>query len=69
MRGRGVVTIGLTNTADSPLAREARATVLTRAGEEATVACKTYVAAQMALVWLGEVLAGGIATGRAPRSR
>jgi glucosamine--fructose-6-phosphate aminotransferase (isomerizing) len=59
IRGRGVVTIGLTNTADSPLAREATATVLTHAGEEATVSCKTYVAAQMALAWLGEVLAGG----------
>jgi len=59
VRGHGVVTIGLTNTADSPLAREATAAVLTRAGEEATVACKTYVAAQMALAWLGEVLTGG----------
>jgi len=59
VRGRGVVTIGLTNTADSPLAREASAVVLTRAGEEATVSCKTYLAAQMALAWLGEVLAGG----------
>jgi glutamine---fructose-6-phosphate transaminase (isomerizing) len=59
VRGRGVVTIGLTNTADSPLVSEATAAVLTRAGEEATVACKTYVAAQMALAWLGEVLAGG----------
>jgi glucosamine--fructose-6-phosphate aminotransferase (isomerizing) len=59
VRGRGVVTIGLTNSAESPLAREATATVLTRAGEEATVSCKTYLAAQMALAWLGEVLAGG----------
>ncbi len=59
VRGRGIVTIGLTNTPDSPLAREATATVLTRAGEEATVACKTYLASQMALAWLGEVLAGG----------
>ena len=59
IRGRGVVTIGLTNTADSPLAREATAAVLTHAGEEASVSCKTYVAAQMALAWLGEVLAGG----------
>jgi glucosamine--fructose-6-phosphate aminotransferase (isomerizing) len=59
VRGRGVVTIGVTNTADSPLAHEATATVLTRAGEEATVSCKTYLAAQMALAWLGEVLAGG----------
>jgi len=59
VRGRGVVTIGLTNAADSPLAREATAVVLTHAGEEATVSCKTYLAAQMALAWLGEVLAGG----------
>ena len=59
VRGRGVVTIGLTNTADSPLAREATATVFTHAGEEATVSCKTYLASQMALAWLGEVLAGG----------
>jgi len=33
--------------------------VLTHAGEEATVSCKTYLAAQMALAWLGEVLADG----------
>jgi glucosamine--fructose-6-phosphate aminotransferase (isomerizing) len=59
VRGRGVVTVGVTNTADSPLAREATATVLTRAGEEATVSCKTYLAAQVALAWLGEVLVGG----------
>ena len=59
VRGRGMVTIGLTNTADSPLAREATTAVLTHAGEEATVSCKTYLAAQMALAWLGEVLAGG----------
>ena len=59
VRGRGVVTIGLTNTATSPLAREATAVVLTHAGEEATVSCKTYLAAQMALAWLGDVLAGG----------
>jgi glucosamine--fructose-6-phosphate aminotransferase (isomerizing) len=59
VRGRGVVTVGLTNTAQSPLAREATATVLTHAGEEATVSCKTYLAAQVALAWLGEVLAGG----------
>jgi glucosamine--fructose-6-phosphate aminotransferase (isomerizing) len=57
-RGR-LPTIGLTNTPDSPLAREATALVLTRAGEEATVSCKTYLAAQMALAWLGVVLTGG----------
>ncbi len=56
---RGVTTLALTNTETSPLAEGADAVVLTRAGEEATVSCKTYLAAQMALGWLGEVLAGG----------
>jgi len=56
---RRLVTLGLTNTPDSPLAREATACVLTHAGEEATVACKTYLAAQAALAWLGVVLTGG----------
>jgi glucosamine--fructose-6-phosphate aminotransferase (isomerizing) len=59
VRGRDVATLAVTNTAASPLALEATATVLTHAGEEATVSCKTYLAAQMALAWLGEVLAGG----------
>jgi glucosamine--fructose-6-phosphate aminotransferase (isomerizing) len=58
-RGRGVATIGVSNMAGSPLVREATASVLTHAGEEATVASKTYLAAQAALAWLGEVLAGG----------
>jgi glucosamine--fructose-6-phosphate aminotransferase (isomerizing) len=59
VRDRGVATLAVTNTAECPLAREATAVVLTRAGEEATVSCKTYLAAQMALAWLGEVLADG----------
>ena len=59
VRGRGVATLAVTNTPESPLAREATAVVLTEAGEEATVSCKTYLAAQMALGWLGEVLTGG----------
>ena len=59
VRSRGVVTLAVTNTADSPLAREATAPLVTRAGEEATVSCKTYLAAQAALAWLGEVLTGG----------
>ena len=57
-RGR-LETIGVTNTPDSPLAREATAVVLTHAGDEATVACKTHLATQMALVWLGTRLTGG----------
>jgi glucosamine--fructose-6-phosphate aminotransferase (isomerizing) len=56
-RGRLEI-LGVTNTADSPLAREATAVVLTHAGEEATVACKTHLAAQMALAWLGTLLLG-----------
>jgi glutamine---fructose-6-phosphate transaminase (isomerizing) len=61
VRGRDVATVGVSNTAGSPLARAADATVLTHAGEEATVSCKTYLAAQMALGFLGEVLCGGSA--------
>jgi glucosamine--fructose-6-phosphate aminotransferase (isomerizing) len=50
--------LAVTNTADSPLARQSTAVLLTHAGDEATVACKTYVAMQLALVWLGAVLGG-----------
>jgi glucosamine--fructose-6-phosphate aminotransferase (isomerizing) len=59
VRGRDVATLAVTNTVDSPLARRATAVVVTDAGEESTVSCKTYLAAQMALAWLGEVLTGG----------
>jgi glucosamine--fructose-6-phosphate aminotransferase (isomerizing) len=55
-RGGGIVAV--TNTADSPLAQAADVTLLTRAGEEATVSCKTYLAAQMALTWLASVFEG-----------
>ena len=58
VRGRGIDTLGITNTDGSPLAAEAAAVLLTRAGEEATVSCKTYVAAQAALAFLGALLAG-----------
>jgi glucosamine--fructose-6-phosphate aminotransferase (isomerizing) len=58
VRGRDVATLAVTNTPQSLLARAADAVVLTHAGEEATVSCKTYLAAQMALGWLGEVLTG-----------
>lgn len=50
--------VGVTNTADSPLAREAQFAVLTEAGEEFSVSCKTYLAGQMALSMLGGVLCG-----------
>jgi len=50
--------IAITNTADSPLALQANATILTRAGKESSVSCKTYVTALMALQWFGRVLCG-----------
>jgi glucosamine--fructose-6-phosphate aminotransferase (isomerizing) len=41
--------------------------VLTRAGDEASVSCKTYLAALVALAWLGSVLEGADAeTASAP---
>ncbi|MBI1739653.1 MAG: SIS domain-containing protein [Candidatus Koribacter versatilis] len=52
---RGAV-IAITNTPGSPLARHADAAVLTQAGNEFSVSCKTYVTALMALKWLGDVL-------------
>ena len=46
----------MTNTPDSPLARRADATLLTAAGPEFSVSCKTYTTALMALTWLGAIL-------------
>jgi glucosamine--fructose-6-phosphate aminotransferase (isomerizing) len=56
VRGRAPL-IAVTNTAGSPLAEQADAVLLTHAGEEASVSCKTYVCALAALIWLGDVLA------------
>ncbi len=50
--------LGITNTPDAPLARSADGLVLTHAGEEFTVSCKTYVATLMALQWVADVLTG-----------
>jgi len=50
--------IAVTNTADSPLARRSNALLLTRAGEEFSVSCKTYVCALLALKSLGDQLCG-----------
>jgi glutamine---fructose-6-phosphate transaminase (isomerizing) len=44
--------IGVTNTPGSPLASQAKAVLLTRAGSENTVSCKTYVTALAALATL-----------------
>jgi glucosamine--fructose-6-phosphate aminotransferase (isomerizing) len=52
--------IGITNTAESPLASASTFSVVTRAGAEATVACKTYLAILVALDWLGRALCGQV---------
>jgi glutamine---fructose-6-phosphate transaminase (isomerizing) len=54
-RGKSAV-IAITNTPGSPLAERADATILTRAGQEFSVSCKTYVTALMALQWLGDAV-------------
>ena len=56
-RGKSPV-IAVTNTENSPLANHADARVLTRAGIEFSVSCKTYVSTLMALHWLAQSIAG-----------
>ena len=56
--GSGVETIGVTNTPDSPLATRAQFTLMTRAGSESSVSCKTFVTTLAALEWLGAALCG-----------
>ena len=51
--------IGVTNTEDSPLAFQADSVLLTSAGPEFSVSCKTYVTALMALGQLGSLLVTG----------
>jgi glutamine---fructose-6-phosphate transaminase (isomerizing) len=53
---RRAAIIGITNTPESPLATEADAALLTNAGKEFSVSCKTYVASLAALAWLGALL-------------
>lgn len=53
-----VRTIAVTNTPESPLATRADFTVLTHAGMESSVSCKTFVTTLVALEWLGGVLRG-----------
>ena len=55
---RHATVIAITNTEDSPLAKRSDAVVLTQAGQEFSVSCKTYVTALMALRWLGALLCG-----------
>lgn len=51
--------IGITNTPDSPLARKSDVLILTHAGAEASVSCKTYVATLTAVEWTAAVVRGG----------
>ena len=55
--GRSTV-VAVTNTPDSPLAAAANASVMTQAGAEFSVSCKTYLTSLAALAWLGDHLAG-----------
>jgi len=48
--------IAITNTETSPLALKSAAVILTRAGREFSVSCKTYVCTLLALQWLASVL-------------
>lgn len=49
--------IAVTNTIDSPLATNAEAVILTQAGLEFSVSCKTYVSTVMALQWIADLVA------------
>jgi glucosamine--fructose-6-phosphate aminotransferase (isomerizing) len=50
--------LAITNTPDSPLAEGAEAAIMTVAGEEFSVSCKTYVTALLALQWLADLICG-----------
>jgi glutamine---fructose-6-phosphate transaminase (isomerizing) len=50
--------IGVTNTPESPLGTRADFTILTHAGAESSVSCKTFVTTLVALEWLGAALCG-----------
>jgi glucosamine--fructose-6-phosphate aminotransferase (isomerizing) len=54
----------VTNTADSPLAQQADIALLTEAGSEFSVSCKTYVSALAALSALSAVLCDGDVSAR-----
>ena len=56
---QGPLYIGVSNTPGSPLATRSQIALLTKAGEEGGVACKTAVCSLAALYWLGEQLADG----------
>jgi len=47
--------MGITNTLEGPLAKQATATILTQAGNECFRLVQTYVASRMALQWRWEI--------------
>ena len=57
--GSGITVVGVTNTADSPLAQQAQVVIPTQAGEEFSVSCKTYVNSLAVLALLAEMLVTG----------
>jgi glutamine---fructose-6-phosphate transaminase (isomerizing) len=67
-RGRSEV-LGVTNTLDSPLAARSAGVLLTHAGAEHTVSCKTYLATLVALEWLGDLLCAGDVAALASQAR
>lgn len=48
--------LGVTNTPDSPLATRANLSLMTQAGAEFSVSCKTYVTTMLVLTWLGAIV-------------
>lgn len=53
---KNATVVAVTNTPKSPLSEHAAVSVITHAGREYSVSCKTYVSALMALTWLGDIL-------------
>ena len=56
IRNRAMI-IGVTNYSDSPLATQGDSLILTHAGAEFSVSCKTYVSTLVALHWLATIFA------------
>ncbi len=50
--------LAITNTPDSPLAQASQCPLLTQAGEETSVSCKTYVSMLLVVRWLAGVIGG-----------
>jgi glucosamine--fructose-6-phosphate aminotransferase (isomerizing) len=59
MNAKKATVIGVTNYADRPLAQQSDFAVLTAAGDEFSVSCKTYVAAQLAQRMVAAALCNG----------